>query len=69
METIFTDEYLIDLLDASLQEITMEYTHGYNKLPRDRVKRQMLENACALTAMVRFRRAKFRAAIAAGEGR
>lgn len=70
--SIYTDEYLIELLDAALQEITMEYTHGYNKLPRDRVKREMLENACALTSIVRDRRAKLRettAEIAAGEGR
>jgi len=64
MTSIYTEEYLIELLDAALQEITMEYTHGYNKLPRDRVKREMMENACTLTSIVRDRRAKRREATA-----
>jgi len=60
MTSIYTDASLIELLDAALQEITMEYTNGYNNLPRDRVRREMLENACTLTAIVSHRRATLR---------
>lgn len=60
MTSIYTDAYLVELLDAALQEITMEYTNGYNKLPHNRVRREMLENACTLAAIVSHRRAKLR---------